>query len=322
MWASEQHWGPAISTETFCRLQTIPHTACSWRAEETVLSRTLRRSVAASHREAAPRACRQPPICLLSRDTLLGIRCGFQTSQRSQTFCRVPVACVDTTSPVSCVLYRHAAVLHRPRAVALCDKFSPRLLWLDSLVVVDNVQPQHAGKSLAAACSLQAAASVATPARGILRCSAAVRQGDSHDGRCGWKAGRGRPRSGVWHFPPPRFRRDAWLVTPDRPSGSILRSGFVGVAGSGEGPSSPAPRVMGRDGSIELLDPQELKASPGEAGRGPWPGPWNPSTEEPQTITGTLDSWAAIGALPRNHASEGSWESLKFGCRRAARRVE
>ena len=147
------------------------------------------------------------------------------------------------------------------------------------------MQPPHAGKSLAAACSLQAAApvSVATPARGIVRCSAAARPEDSHDGRCGWKAGLGRPRSGVWQpgtLLCPGFCRDAWLVTPGRPSGSILRSGFLGVAGSGEGPSSPAPRARGRDGSIELLDGWTLskgsRAAPGKRDEGPGQGPGTP----------------------------------------------
>ncbi len=42
--------------------------------------------------------------------------------------------------------------------------------------MVDDVQPRHAGKSLAAACSLQATASVTTLARSILRSSAAARR--------------------------------------------------------------------------------------------------------------------------------------------------
>jgi hypothetical protein len=71
---------------------------------------------------------------------------------------------------------------------------------------------------------------------------------DSHGERM-WetKLGRGRPRFSqcVWRrlasarFP--RFHRDVWPVTADRPSGSIASGflGFVGFLGSGEGPSSP-----------------------------------------------------------------------------------
>lgn len=72
-------------------------------------------------------ASSHPPICLLSRDTLLGIRCCFQTSQRSQTCCRLPVASANTTSAVSCV----EASCRLGPYVSPYDKFSPTRL--DSL---------------------------------------------------------------------------------------------------------------------------------------------------------------------------------------------
>ena len=60
-------------------------------------------SVAASHREAAPRTRSQPSnLRRLSRDTLLGIRCCFQTPPKVPgMLSRTGRLRVDTTSPVS-----------------------------------------------------------------------------------------------------------------------------------------------------------------------------------------------------------------------------
>lgn len=86
-----------------------------------------------SQRRTGRQHCAQAPsrqFGLLSRDTLLGIRCCFQTSQRSQTCCRLPVASAKYNLASLVRIRSRQAAVFGP-TYSPYDKFSP--VRLDSL---------------------------------------------------------------------------------------------------------------------------------------------------------------------------------------------